>query len=289
MSKELLTLEEIVARTPELPSIPAAALKVIQETESVTATAASVARILVSDQALTARILRLANSAYYGLTRKVNHVSEAVVVLGMRTVKNLALVASSYPWLTKPVPGYELGSKDLWLHSIGVGIGAQLTAKLSRKCHDDMAFTAGLLCDIGKLAMSVWFEEKTSKMLLAAQQKGMTFCEVERLLLGYDHAEVGAFLTENWNFPTQIVQAIRYHHSPDQQETYDPLADCVHVGDYLTMMMGFGLGGDGLQYKLDPDSLSRLGLEANNLDEIINEFVLAYEAQALMFEELQAA
>jgi putative nucleotidyltransferase with HDIG domain len=289
MSEQLLTIEEICSRTTELPSIPAAALKVIKETDSSTSTANSVAQILSTDQALTARIVRLANSAYYGLARRVGNVSEAVVVLGMRTVRNLAIVASSYPWLTKPVPGYELGAKDLWLHSFGVAIGAQVVAKRARFAQEEQAFTAGLLCDIGKLALSVWFEEKTPKMLQLAQLKGNTFSQVERMLLGYDHAEVGAYLAETWNFPKEIVEAIKYHHDPEQCPDRTMLVDCVHMGDYLTMLMGFGLGGDGMQYRFAEDTLERLGIGVEELDDVISEFVTKYKEHEKMFEDLQAA
>ncbi|MBL8086737.1 MAG: HDOD domain-containing protein [Chthonomonas sp.] len=289
MSEQLITIEEIVSRTTDLPSIPAAALKVLQETESSTSTASSVAQILSTDQALSARILRLANSAYYGLSRRVGNLSEAVVVLGMRTVRNLAIVASSYPWMTKPVPGYELGTKELWLHSFGVAIGAQLAAKRANSPLEEQAFTSGLLCDIGKLALSVWFENKTDKMLQLAQAKRTSFIQVERMLLGYDHAEVGAHLAESWNFPKEIVNAIKYHHDPDACEDRTLLVDCVHFGDYITMLMGFGLGGDGMQYRFCESTLERLGIEPDDLDDVISEFVTQYEAYEKMFEELQAA
>lgn len=290
MAQELITIEEIVARTTDLPSIPAAALQVMEETESPTATAASIAKILMTDQSLAARILRLANSAYYGLARRVTNIQEAVVVLGMRTVRNLAIVASSYPFLTKEVAGYQLGAKELWLHSCGVGVGAQLAARIARYPNEDQAFTAGLLCDIGKLAMSVWFEGKTDKMLLLAQAKGLTFSEVERMLLGFDHADVGAHLAESWNFPKDITLAIRYHHNPAAaNDDRSLLLDCVHLGDYMTMLMGFGLGGDGMQYRFSEDTLDRLGITPDGLDEVLNEFVAKYEMYESVFEGLQAA
>src|SRR5690242_15728442 len=94
-----ITIEEIVKKTPDLPSMPAAAIKVMRETESTTSSASSIAHILAQDQALSARVLRLANSAYYGLSRKVANLQESVIVLGMRCVRNLCLVASTYPWM----------------------------------------------------------------------------------------------------------------------------------------------------------------------------------------------
>lgn len=289
MSREILSIEDIVARTPELPTIPAAALKVIQETNSTSSSAGTVASILGTDQALSVRVLRLSNSAYYGLSRRVTNLSEAVIVLGMRTVRNLALVASSYPFMVKEVPGYKLGPKDLWKHGFGVAVGAQLIAKLSKKVNDEEAFTAGLLCDIGKIALSIWFEDKTEAMAQFAVAKEMSFTQAEHLLLGYTHAEVGAHMALTWNLPESIVKSIRYHHYPGAAETQEPIVDCVHVADYLTMMLGFGLGGDGMQYEFDPTTLERLGLDANDLDGIVNDFVARYEEYESLVEELQAA
>lgn len=289
MAEDMLTLDEIVARTTDLPTIPAAALRVLQETESSTSTASSVAQILGTDQALSAKVLRLSNSAYYGLSRRVSNLSEAVVVLGMRAVRNLAIVASSYPWMNKPIPGYELGPKEMWQHSFGVAVGAQLIAKRGNVPDDEGAFTAGLLCDMGKAALSVWFENKTAKMLALAQQTSQPFCAVERMLLGYDHAEVGAHLAQRWNFPENMVRAIRYHHEPSACEKHDQIVDCVHVGDYLTTLLGLGLGGDGTQYSLDNEALVRLGVSPDDIDEIADEFAGRYESYETLFAELNAA
>jgi len=289
MANSLITLQEIVEQTTDLPSIPAAAVRVIQETDSALSTAAHIAEVLAQDQSLTIRILRLANSAYFGLSRRVDDLTEAVVVLGMRNVRNLAMVACSYPWMVRPLKGYALGPRQLWSHSFSIAVGAQLVAKQARIPNDDVAFTAGLLADVGKSALSVWLEDKLAALIVYATREGMTFDEAERKVLGYDHAQVGEYLAAQWNFPTSITQVIRWHHQPSSLETPDPIVDCVHVGDYLTMIMGYGLGGDGLQYGFDTTTLERLQLTTDHLDQITDEFVTAHDRYELMFEELQVA
>lgn len=282
---QVLTLEEIVGRTSDLPSIPAAALKVMRASESATVTAGALAAMIAEDQSLSARVLRLANSAYYGLPRQVADLGEAVIVLGMRTVRNLAMVAATYPWLVRPLKGYDLGPRQMWLHSFGVAIGAQLVARLAKSRSEDLAFTAGLLHNIGKVVMSIWLEDKIGQMMKFAQAAQVPFDEAERKVFGYSHCEVGAYLAEQWNLPDRLVLAIRYHHDPDACIPPNDVVDAVHLGDFLTMSMGFGLGGDGMHYRLAEETLQRLGLRAEDLDQVIDDFVTSYERYESMLEE----
>jgi HD-like signal output (HDOD) protein len=286
MSSPTLTLQDIVQKTSDLPTMPAAALAVMREAESATGTALTVAGHLSQDQALTTRVLRLANSAYYGLQRQVMDLQEAVVVLGMRSVKNLAMVAATYPWLSKPLKGYALGPREMWTHSFGVAVGAQTVAKKARLPEVDAMFTAGLVHNMGKVALSIWLENKIPAMLALANRDNLTFDQVERKLLGYDHAEVGAFMAEQWNLPKPLIQAIRYHHEPNACPEPNNIVDCVHIGDFLTMSMGFGLGGDGLRYDFHEQALERIGLKAEFLEEMACGFVEAVEEYEKLFAEM---
>ena len=148
MSKSVtITLDDIVSRTSDLPTFSSAALEVMRLADSSTSKAEDIANLLAQDQALSVRVLRLSNSAYYGVSKTVTNLTEGVVVLSMRTVKNLAMVAATYPWMSKPVEGYGLGPMQLWNHSFGTALGAQTVAKLCGKCDPQLAFTAGLLVD----------------------------------------------------------------------------------------------------------------------------------------------
>jgi putative nucleotidyltransferase with HDIG domain len=286
---QTITLEDIVKRTPDLPSIPAAALKVMRETDDSASNAASIARTLSQDQALSARVLRLANSAYYGLSKRVTSLQESVVILGMRCVRNLCMVAATYPWMTRKLDGYCLGPKALWSHSFGTALAGQLLARLSKRANEDVVFTAGLLHDMGKVALSVWLENKTGAIVQYSQLAQVPFDVAERRILGFDHCEVGEHLARQWNLPDDIVAAVRWHHDPDQCDPHSCIVDCVHLGNFLTMAMGFGLGGDGLLYTVCDTAFARLGLDPGALDRITDEFVNGYEQYERLFEELSAA
>jgi putative nucleotidyltransferase with HDIG domain len=286
MAQTAMSLDEIVRKTGDLPTIPAAALSVMREAESSTSTASSVAGHIAQDHALTARVLRLANSAYYGLSRQVDDLQEAVVVLGMRSVRNLAIVASTYPWMSVALKGYGLGPKVMWSHSFSVAVCSQLLARHNGNADEDVAFTAGLLHNLGKLAMSIWLEKRLNAMIQYAIRENMTFDEVERKLFGYDHAEVGAYLGESWNLPPKLVQAMRYHHRPDDCAPTDPIVDCVHVGDYFTMSLGYGLGADGLRYEVSQDAMNRLGVDRLDSDKLIEAFTTQCEEYNALFDNL---
>jgi len=285
----MLKIEEIVAKTTDLPSFPKAALQVIAETESSTSSASALAFALAQDQSLSVRVLRLANSAYYGLSRQVSDLQEAVVVLGVRSVKNLALVAITYPLMNRSLDGYCLGPKQMWVHSFGTGVAAQMIAKHSGVPNDDLAFTAGLLHDVGKLALSVWLENRIAPMIALAKKEDLAFDEAERKILGYDHAQVGEYLAESWKLPRRLIDPIRFHHDPNSCSPHNKIVDCVHFADFLTMTLGYGLGGDGLQYKIQEEPMLRLGLTPRILDELTEQFVEVYAQYDSMFEELAAA
>lgn len=286
MVSTTLTIEDIVKKTPDLPTIPAAAVAVMREADSSSSTAHSVALQIAQDQALTARVLRLANSAYYGLSRQVVDLQEAVVVLGMRCVRNLAVVAATYPWMSKPLKGYMLAPKQMWTHSFGVAVAAQQVAKKSQAASDETVFIAGLLHNIGKVALSIWLENKIPAMMSLAMKEDVPFDAIERKILGFDHSDVGAFLGEQWNLPKVFIDTIQFHHNPNGCSPTSAVVDCVHVGDYLTMSMGFGLGGDGLKYELCTEVVERLGLTTEDLELLTAGYVAEYEKYESLFEEM---
>jgi putative nucleotidyltransferase with HDIG domain len=280
------SIEDIIAKTKDLPTIPAAAVQVLRETELPTSNAASVARLLMQDQSLTTRVLRLSNSSYYGLSRQVSDLQEAVVILGMRTVRNLALVAGSYPWLNRPIKGYALEPTAMWQHSLGTAVGAQMVATKSRKCDPQLAFMCGLLHDLGKVVLAVWLENKLGAMMKLASSQNKSFHEVERQVLGFDHCDVGFHLATKWNLPEGFAQAMRYHHDPEGADPKSSLVDCIHMGDHMTMHMGLGLGGDGMRYEFCPEVMDRLGLSVENFEELLAGFIEEFQVQEAMFKTL---
>ncbi len=288
MNSEMLTIEDILSKTTDLPSLPAATLAVMRETDSPNATAQSVAKHLALDAGLAVRVLRLANSAYYGLPRQVKDVPEAVVVLGMRSVRNLALVASTFPWMNRPYSGYGLGPTEMWRHSFGVAVATELIAIRTNVASSEHAFTCGLLHNLGKTALSVWLENKIEALVGFAQEHHLPFDALERRVLGFDHCDVGAHLGEQWNLPKSIVDVMQFHHRPDDCREPIPLVDCVHLADYVTASLGIGLGGDGLCYEFSRHTLERLRLAPVDIDKLASDFLDVHEKYQALFEGVAA-
>lgn len=281
-----LKIETLIQQTNELPSIPAAAMAVLNEVNNPNSNALSISRLLLQDQALATRVLRLANSAYYGLSRQVADLQEAVVILGMRSIRNLALVAGTYPWLTKEFKGYALGPKALWTHSLGVAVGAQCLAKASRKAQPDECFMAGLLHNLGKVVLAVSLEGHLHNIFQLAETENIGFDEAERRYLGYDHCDVGAHLAAKWNLPELFQAAMQYHHTPNQADMHQSIVDCVHLGDYLATTFGLGLGGDGLRYILSSEALDRLGIDSETFEQIVSDFPETFVEYEQMFDSI---
>jgi putative nucleotidyltransferase with HDIG domain len=259
------TIEEILKQAGELPPLPQVAQKAITILRNPESNMRELADVLVLDQAMTGLILRWVNSAYFGLWNPVSTVHQAVVYLGQRTLESLVLAASVVNLLSKPIPGYGLEQGDLWKHSIGVAAGARLIAKKIGFQDPEIAYHAGLLCDIGKLVLGVMLLKPDINM---EDWQGKPFSDFEQAYFGVDHATLGAELARQWNLPEPLQVAIAYHHRPSLAGDHMMLASCVHMADAILMMMGVGLGKDGLQYTLDPTAFRLIDWKDAKINEL---------------------
>lgn len=284
-----VTLDSLLGSVPDLPALPSAVTQVLKETASGSATAGSVANAILADPGISARVLRLANSAYYGLSREVARVQDAVVVLGFRTVRSLVLVAGTYPLLRRPLESYRLDGEELWRYAGAVAIGAQTVAAQSGACDPDEAFGCGLLHDIGRIALDESLGDRLPIILRMTSDGLASFDEAERVHLGFDHGEVGAHMARDWNLPAAYVAAMQYHHRPEETPAHSPIVDSVHIGMALALAMGHGLGIDGLGHRLSPDALDRLRVDGVGFERLAAEYTHAYAKHSNLFELAAAA
>lgn len=242
-------LRRIVARTTELAPLKAVATKAIQMAEDERSAAMDLAAVLSSDPALTAKLLKLSNSAYYGYARRIGNVREAVILLGMRTVRSVAIASSIIDaFETKPLQHF---SRDLfWAHSVCVGLVAEQISKATRVGRPEDSFTAGVLHDVGKLAMMLCEPDKVERAGQMVASEGRSWREAEFEVLGVRHEEVGARLAERWRFPNHLVQAIRNHHPEELPTTLTTLNDVVAVANHACNREGLACGFD---WKREPD------------------------------------
>lgn len=226
-------LQHKILTANDLPTLPAIALEVTRLAQSPLTGMSDLVRIIRNDPPLTAKILRVANSAFYGMPRKIESLNMALVVLGMREINSLVTCIS----VLKAFP--HSGSRGFnrqafWEHSSGCGeIARVIASKLHIRLHG-VEFTAGLLHDVGKIVMDQYFHDDFMKTLDVAKAEKLSSTEAERKVLGVDHAEIGAWLADAWALPPAIVEAIRYHHQPNLSPDNRTLTAVVHLANLFT-------------------------------------------------------
>lgn len=208
-----LSIRNILNRVDELPEVPQTAMRAIQLLNDPDTDVGKLAEVISSDQALTAKVLRLCNSAFYGLSRKVTTISEAVMIVGFSSVKSLVLMITTQSTLNKGLLGYKLNAGEFWEHSIASAEISRSLA-LNLKHHEpEECFIAGLIHDIGKIVLNQYALPEVYKATNLHLNTKIPLYEAENKILGFNHAEIGAALAERWNFPPLLVESIKRHHS----------------------------------------------------------------------------
>jgi len=277
-----ISLEKIVAEVNDLPALPQITAQVIKLTEDPNSNVRDLGDLIGKDQSLTAKVLRLANSAYYGFPRRISTVSQAIVILGFNTIRSLVMAASVHNVLSREVAGYSLGQGELWKHSLGVAMGARMLSKRTRMESPEEAFVGGLVHDIGKVVLSHYVQSEFVAIVKLVQE-GTPFMLAEEQVLGFDHAAVGARVAAKWNLPPNLVKAIAGHHNLGQGHAGpDNLTTLVHVADALCLMMGVGLGGDGLMYPMNPEAAVKLNLGQGDLEAVMSELADSLSDTSMM-------
>jgi HD-like signal output (HDOD) protein len=200
-------LDLLIAEVAELAPLPMVAVRVLEIAEGEQFSAHELAQAISSDQALTAKLLRLSNSAYYGFPRRIGTVRDAVVLLGFRAVRSATLASC----VIEALPGGRvLDAMTAWRYSVTVGLLAEVLARADRQ-HQDEAFTAGVLHNIGRLAMDQHRPRELLASLRLAQREGTTIAEAQRAVLGFTDADLGGALALHWNFPEALARAVERH------------------------------------------------------------------------------
>ncbi len=255
--------KKILRRINDLPPMPKIIAKAREIMDNPRSGFKEIAEVIEADQAIAAKVLQVANSAYYGLSGMVASIHQATVVLGHKTLEQLITMVSASSLLGSRLKGYRLGAGTLWQHSLAVALCSRLIAKDRAPALESDAFSVGLIHDAGKLALDRYLFEQSSQMD-DVLQTGVTFLEAEKLVLGFDHTELAAGLCTKWNLPESHANAVRYHHDPAASDG-NPLAYIVYIANHIARQTGIGgdMGGD--RRELDPQTMSFLALDEDDL------------------------
>ncbi len=268
-------LEKIILDTIDIPSLPTVAVKALELINSDSSSIDELERIISRDQSFSARLLRIANSPYYGMNRRIDTISSGVMLIGFNTMKSLVVAASLKDMHRK----FGLFEQKLWEHSLGVSVASSLLAKVSRLAQPEEALVAGLIHDVGKTVLNNSIPDKYALITQKVHEEGRFYKDVELEMLGYTHCDVGGLIARKWKLPKNLEAVIQYHHSETlpvfEDSAYEALCQLVNVADALCLSQSIGLKG--------PDDIkvpyTILGLGESGYNKVIDLFKTTYADQ----------
>jgi len=262
--------EEVLAGVRDLPAMPNVVIKIMRMTSKGEATSTKeLSGIIAQDPNFSARILKMANSAYYGLPRSVSTLSDAVLMLGNHSIRNIAMLAATKDTLRQKVDGYELRPGELWRHSLMCALASQLLAEQTFYHDKEVAFVGGLLHDVGKLVLGPYIHERLPSIRKRIDSEGCSFVEAERAVLGFDHAEIGGRIALHWNLPSVLVSAISLHHNPVQKECVSPLVALVYLGNLICFSITDSNAIGSFSSEINKQCMEVLHLKEKHLSTVI--------------------
>ncbi len=277
-------LEQAIMSAGDLPTIPVVAMKVMQLIESENATAEELAKVVASDPAVAARVLKISNSSFYGCQRQIQSLSMAIVVLGFSTLKSL-VVAASVKQVYKP---FGLTEQMLWEHSFGAGLAARIIASSTRLANEEEAFLAGLFHDIGKTIMNTLDRDKFQMVMQKCYNDGLPFEDAEKNVYPFTHEEVGAYVIKKWNFPDILFSTIMQHHKLEFSPSEDPyvinLTTVVNLADQFCNKLGIGVHEPLEEINPASSKAAKIsGLGEQRIKELLDVFHEAFERDRQAF------
>ena len=261
-------LEEVAAWASDLPALSTVATRVLQLTRRSLTNVSALEQEIVRDQGLVTRILRLANSAAYGVSGTIATVNRAVVVLGFDTVRSLAVTACAESVYRGGASAFT--DQMLWEHSVGAAAVSRLVAAECAYPAPEEAFIAGLVHDVGKVVMSGRLPARYEEVISSVYNgKADSFMEAERAMFGFDHAEVGFLVVQGWGLPPDIAESVRFHHDLASAVDEPHLCAVVSLANALCVKLELGPHQrPDLDLTLLPAS-EQLGLTGDRLDALL--------------------
>ena len=276
-----LLIEDLVT----LPTLPTVVMQIHELVSDENSSAADVAGVIQTDVAIATKVLRLANSAYYGLRSKVSSVQHAIAMLGFNIIKNLAITATVFENFGEGESHPHFNQEAFWSHCVATGSVSRMLAErigLGRK-EMEAAFICGLLHDVGKVVLGEHLHDRFKDALDMTAEMKIPLVQAEEELLEFTHGDVGALLADQWHLAPEIIASCQHHHAPlEADEAEQMMPSIVHVADIITRLRPIGSGGGAVHPRLDEAVWGRLGLGNRVLQEILRDLDEAAADDAAM-------
>ncbi|MCD4676676.1 MAG: HDOD domain-containing protein [Desulfobacula sp.] len=270
----MTAIQELIKEIKNLKPIPAVINQILEIVDQPNSSMAQIANIIQYDPAVTASVLRTCNSAFFGLKNPAESIKDAVSLLGIDQIIEIVLMKSGAKVLSGKQQGYGLHEGAMWKYSVSSAlIAKQIAIKLSLK-NKSTIFTAALLKDIGKTVLDRFVMDSFEKISALVVNENLSFREAEKKIIGVDHTELGGMIAKMWKFSPKMVKIIRHHHLTDVSMVKDKEIAVVYLADCICMMIGIGVGSDGLAYRFNDQAMKELGMKADDISKIIAQFAL---------------
>jgi putative nucleotidyltransferase with HDIG domain len=261
---EQKNLSRIMRQVKSFPGMPSTAARLLPLLRDPDSSIARVEDLIKYDPGLTANLLKLTNSAYFGLPTRISSVHQAILLLGRKRLLQLVTTLCMSGLMKKSVPGYDLPQGGLWRHSVAVAVAADRLVQRLKMPQADEVFTAALLHDIGKMVLGDYVQEDL-KSIQEMVAKGISFEVAEYVVLGTNHADIGGRILKSWSMPEELVNAVAWHHDPDQCETHCRLSDLVHVANIAVRGTAYGKTVSDPSLEASSKAVGRLGLGLSDI------------------------
>lgn len=275
---DINTIRSSIERLNALPTIPNILKKLLKLLENPSTSLNDIGHFISHDPIITTKVLRMINSPIYGFPGRIYSVNQAVILLGLNVVKGLLLSVSVFDLMKKVMVG-------LWEHSLACAITSRLMAKKKGLKEPEESSIAGLLHDIGKVALLLQFQEYYDSVMNLAEKKGVVIMEAEKEIFGIDHAKAGEWMAEKWSFPKNLIEIIGYHHRPNLSKIFIVETSIVHLADILVRARGFGFAGDNSIPNINDNAWTILGFSGNDIKDILKELEESMDAANELFIE----
>jgi putative nucleotidyltransferase with HDIG domain len=273
-------IKSILRSVKNIPAFPDAVQKVVALLKNDDYSVTDVAKVIRYDQGITANILKMSNSAYFGSSSKIRSIPDAVICLGQKNLLRVLETACTATFFKKAGGGYVSDASELWEHSVAVALMSQILSRHIQKQDDAALYTAALLHDIGKVILGQYVRESYVRIRGLVVESGYSFLEAEEEVVGINHADLGGRIAEQWRFPGDIRDAIAHHHRPDSLgDTSATIPWLVYLADQACLMMGIDGGMDGLAHRGLSETLRKFDFHQKDLE----------RSWVLLLEELKQA
>lgn len=262
-------LHKIIARIDDLPTLPRTVLRITELVNDPKSSAKDLARIITDDQVLTARLLKLVNSSFYGFPQRISTVTNAIVLLGFDAIRSLLLTTSVFDLFAGRNKKSNQDQEKFWDHSLGCAVGAKVIGNHLRHDKIEELFVSGLLHDIGKIVEMLFLTDEFMRVVTIVNKQNTLMITAEQQVLGYSHAEIGKLLAGKWNLPVKLEQVIAHHHQPAAAGSFVMEASIVHLADILCRALNMGYGGDNKMPPLDKFAWESLRIRTDALESIM--------------------